>query len=154
MAQFDRAIPPGGEGKITLRVNTSGYEGNVRKTARVHSNDPSKQVETIALSAYVKVPIQLSSKIVFLQGKRAEPAKKTVEVRGGLDKPLKLEPVEFNLSNRLSYEIVEVKRGKLYQVHFTSIPNTGDSFQGILRLKTSYQEKPEITIYIRGRFGT
>lgn len=93
MAQFDRTIPPGGEGKITLRVNTSGYEGNVRKTARVYSNDPSTQVETITLSAYVKVPIQLSSKIVFLQGKRAEAAKRTVEVKGGLEKPLKIEPV-------------------------------------------------------------
>ncbi|MBP1741645.1 MAG: hypothetical protein H6Q48_3938 [Deltaproteobacteria bacterium] len=154
MAQFDRAIPPGGEGKITLKVNTSGYEGNVRKTAKVYSNDPSTQVETITLAAYVKVPIQLSSKIVFLQGKRAVAAKRTVEVKGGLEKPLKIEPVEFNLSDRLSYEIVEVKPGKLYQVHFTSIPNTGDSFQGILRLKTNYPEKPEIRIYLRGRFGT
>ena len=154
MAQFDRTIPPGGEGKITLRVNTSGYEGNIRKTARVHSNDRSTQVETIALSAYVKVPVQLSSKIVFLRGKRTEAAQRTVEVRGGLEKPLKIEPFAFNLSNNLTYEIVEVKPGKLYRVHFTSIPNTGDSFQGILKLKTNYPEKPEVTIYIRGRFGT
>jgi hypothetical protein len=154
VAQFDRAIPPGGEGKITLKVSTSGYEGNVRKTAKVYSNDPSIQVETITLSAYVKVPIQLSSKIVFLQGKRTVAAKRTVEVKGGLEKPLKIEPVEFSLSDRLSYEIVEVNPGKLYQVHFTSIPNTGDSFQGILRLKTNYPEKPEIRIYLRGRFGT
>ena len=154
MAQFDRTIPPGGEGKITLKVNTSGYEGKVRKTAKVYSNDPSGRVETIALSAYIKVPIQLSSKLVFLRGKRAEVTKSTVEVKGGLDKPLKIEPGEFNLSSRLTYEIEEVNPGKLYQVHFTSIPNSGNSFQGTLKLKTNYPEKPEITIYIRGRFGT
>ena len=153
MAQFDRAIPPGGEGKITLRVDTSGYQGNVRKAARVYSNDLSNRVETITLSAYVKVPILVSSKLVYLHGKSAEAVKKTVEVKGELDKPLKIEPLEFNLKNKLSYKIEAVKPGKLYQVHFTSIPNTGDSFQGILRLKTNYSEKPEITIYIRGRFG-
>jgi len=57
-------------------------------------------------------------------------AKRTVEVKGGLEKPLKIEPVEFNLSNRLSYEIVEVKPGKLYQVHFTSIPKHRRFFSG------------------------
>jgi hypothetical protein len=153
VAHFDRAIPPGGEGKITLKVDTSGYQGNVRKTARVYSNDPSNRLETITLSAYVKVPILVSSKLVYLHGKAAEAVEKTVQVTGELDKPLKIEPLEFNLTNKLAYKIEAVKPGKLYQVRFTSIPNTGDSFQGILKLKTNYPEKPEITIYIRGRFG-
>jgi len=102
---------------------------------------------------YVKVPIHLSSKLVYLHGKRGQAVNKTVEVKGELEKPLKIEPLEFNLANKLTYKIEEVKPGKLYQVHFTSVPNTGDSFQGILKLKTNYPEKPEITIYIRGRFS-
>jgi hypothetical protein len=153
VAQFDRSIPPGGEGKITLKVNTSGYQGNVRKTARIYSNDPSSRAETVTLSGYVKVPILVSSKLVYLHGKAAEAVKKTVQVKGELDKPLKIEPLEFNLANKLTYKIEAVEPGRIYQVHFTSIPNRGDSFQGILKLKTNYPERPEITIYIRGRFG-
>ena len=42
MAHFDRAIPPGGEGKITLTVDLRGYNGPVRKDATVTSNDPEK----------------------------------------------------------------------------------------------------------------
>ncbi len=153
MAHFDRTIPPGGEGRITLKVDTSGYEGNLRKTAKVYTNDLSNQGETVTVSAFVKVPIALSSKLIYLHGKAAEAVGRTVEIKGELDKPLKIEPVEFNLTNKLTYKIDEVKAGKVYQVHFMTIPNTGDSFQGILKFKTNYPEKPEIAIYIRGRFS-
>ena len=40
MPSFDRAIPPGGEGKIILQVNTAGFQGAIDKSARVSSNDP------------------------------------------------------------------------------------------------------------------
>ena len=153
MAQFDRTIPPGGEGKITLKLDTAGYEGTVRKTARVYSNDPTKQVDTLSVSAYVKTPIHVSPKLVFLQGKTEETVSKTVEISGELEKPLKIEPIEFSLDRLLTYKIDEVKAGKLYQVHFTSLPNVGNYYQGTLRLKTNYPEKPEIAIYVRGRFG-
>ncbi len=40
MPRFDRAIPPGGEGKITLQVKTAGYQGKISRGAKVYSNDP------------------------------------------------------------------------------------------------------------------
>ena len=42
MASFDKAIPPGGEGKITLSVDTRGYQGKIHKTARIFTNDRNK----------------------------------------------------------------------------------------------------------------
>jgi len=111
------------------------------------------QVETITLSAYVNVPIQLFEQNRFPPGKKNRLRRETVEVKEGWKKPLKIEPVEFNLSNRLSYEIVEVKPGS-----FTRSTSRASKhrrfFSGILRLKTNYPEKPEIRIYLRGRFGT
>lgn len=35
---------------------------------------------------------------------------------------------------------------------FTSIPGPAGTYRGVLRLKTNYPEKPEITIPIRARF--
>jgi hypothetical protein len=152
VAYFDRIILPGGEGKITLKLNTSGYEGLLRKTATVYTNDPAKQVEIVSFSGHVKVPIHVSSRLVYLQGKTAQIVSKTINISGELDKPLKIQPVEFNLNNKLTYRIDELKAGKLFEVRFTSLPNRGNFYQGILRLRTNYPEKPEIDIWIRGRF--
>ncbi len=67
MAQFDRAIPPGGEGKVTLKINLKGYQGNVKKTATVLSNDPQNQRASLVLQGNVKaqIDVQPSTSIAF-----------------------------------------------------------------------------------------
>jgi len=153
VAQFDRAIPPGGEGKVTLRVDTRGFEGNVRKSARIYSNDPTNRIQTIRVEGFIRRPITLSQKTVYFQGSSHQSMTKTVKIRGGFEKPLKIEPVQFTLDQWLTYQIEEVQPGKLYLIHFSSIPGTYHYYQGFLRLKTNYPERPEIDIQIRGRFS-
>jgi hypothetical protein len=152
VAYHDRSIPPGGEGKITLRLNTRGYEGKLRKTARVYTNDPKNSQDTIVIEALVKTPITLSDRIVFLQGTTQEAVSRAVDIKGELNKPLKLEPVDYTLDKKVKFNIEEVAKGKHYRVTFTSIPNAGNYYQGLLRLRTSYPERPEVVIHVRGKF--
>jgi hypothetical protein len=133
-------------------VDTSGYDGNLRKSAKVYSNDPVRPVETLSFSGNVKVPIRVSTRLVYLQGNAKDQVSKTIKISAELDKPLKIQPIEFNLHSKVTYKINEVKAGKLYEVLFTSLPNVGNYYQGILRLRTNYPEKPEIELWIRGRF--
>ena len=69
MASYDRSIPPGGEGKITVTVNTEGYEGSIYKTASVHTNDPLKSRFNLGVKAFVRVPITVTPRFVILRGK-------------------------------------------------------------------------------------
>lgn len=152
MASFDRTILPGGEGKITLRVNTSGYQGEISKRARVYTNDPRNNVELLTIKAFVKVPIYVSPRYVYLRGQADRKITKTIRVRAQGNKPLKLEPGRFDLSTRLTYRIEEVEAGRVFKVHFTTIPGPAETYRGVLKLKTNYPEKPEITIPIRAKF--
>jgi hypothetical protein len=152
VAYFDRSIPPGGEGKITLVVNTRGYDGKFRKAARVYTNDPKIPQETLVMEALVKMPIVLSERMVFLQGTTQETITRTVDIKGELNKPLMLEPVDYTLDKKVKFNIEEVSKGKHYRVTFTSIPNVGNYYQGLLKFRTSYPEKPELVIYVRGKF--
>jgi len=152
VANFDPAVPPGGEGKITLKVNTKGYQGNVRKSARVKTNDPEKQTILLVLKAIVKVPITVSSKHVQLYGKGDKEVSKTIKIVAELNKSLNLTVIDFTLKNKLKYTIETVQKGKEYRLRFTSIPDIKENFRGTLKLKTNYAEKPEITIVIHGRF--
>jgi hypothetical protein len=152
VASYDRSILPGGEGKITLRLNTAGFEGRIRKAARVYTNDPKFPRETLVLDALVKTPIMLSQRFVFFQGTTQEIITRSIDIKGELDKPLKLEPVDYTLDKKVKFNIEEVTKGKHYRVTFTSIPNVGNYYQGLLKLRTSYPEKPELVIHVRGKF--
>lgn len=74
-----------------------------------------------------------------------------MDIKADPAKPLKIEPVDFNLNHRLTYHIEELSPGSHYRISFTSIPNRGDQFRGRLLLKTNYPEKPELSIFVRGQ---
>jgi hypothetical protein len=152
VASFDPAVPPGGEGNITLKVDTKGYQGNIRKSARVKTNDPEKPTMLLVVKATVKVPINVSSRYIQLYRKGDGAVEKTIKIMAELDKPLNLSVIEFTLKDKLKYAIETVQKSKEYLIRFTSIPGIKENFRGTLKIKTNYPEKPEIKIVIHGRF--
>jgi hypothetical protein len=54
LAKFDRTIPPGGQGKIVLTVDTKSFRTAISKTAVVLSNDPNTPELSLKVLANVK----------------------------------------------------------------------------------------------------
>ncbi len=153
MAHFDKAIPPGGEGKIRLQINTKGYQGSVNKSAMVYHNDPDKKTLILKMTANVKAAIYLSSRYVSVYGMEGQSVTRVVDIKAELDKPLRITATEFNLREKLSYTIEEIEKGRKYRIKFKSIPSPPQTYTGFLKLKTNYPERPDITIRIRGRIA-
>ena len=152
MASFDEAIHPGGEGRIWLKVNTRGRRGEITKSAMVYTNDPMQRVVTIRITARIKVPIYVSSSKIRLYGRERQSVTRVVEIRAELDKPLTITPEQFSLGDKLTFKIEEIDKGRKFRIRFKSIPGPPEKYHGFLRLKTNYPEKPEMTIWILGRF--
>ena len=150
MADFDRAILPGGEGKINLEISTEGRFGRLVKRALVISNDPVNGRINISLTANVESAVRLSSVYVGFYAMPGQRITRVVDIEGMLGKPLELQPLDFNLPDDVEYKIEEVVKGKKFRVHFTNIPGQPHRFSGYLKLKTSYPEKPKIKIRING----
>jgi hypothetical protein len=104
------------------------------------------------MDAFIKTLIVISDRMVFLRGTTQETITRTVDIKGELNRPLKLEPVDYTLDKKVKFNIEEITQGKQYRITFTSIPNVGNYYQGMLKLRTSYPEKPELVIFVRGRF--
>jgi hypothetical protein len=134
-------------------VDTKNYQGKITKTAKVQSNDPAHQVEMLHITAFVKVPIHISTRYVYLSGQAGQTTTRSVKIRAELDKPLRLEPEHFDLSSKVIFRVEEVDPGKTFLIHFTNIPGKEEIYYGFLKLKTNYPEKPEISIRVRGKFG-
>jgi hypothetical protein len=152
VAHFDRVIPPGGEGKITLEIRTAGYQGNVVKSARVETNERGNETFSLSVKAFIQVPILISSNYIYMSGLDDEEIERLVEVTGEKERPLSLHPGRFDLEGTVRYALEEVEKGRTFRIRFISIPGTEQTYQGRLSLKTNYPEKPEITIRIRGKF--
>ena len=117
-----------------MRVKTKGYQGEIRKRAKVYSNDPQNNLETINIKAFVKVSIHLSTRYVYLRGLAGQVSTKTVKIMAKEEKELKLVPSQFNLSEKVTYNIEEIEPGKIFKVHFSSIPGIVGTNRGFLKL--------------------
>jgi len=152
VASFDAVIPPGGEGKITLRINTRGYEGAHLWNAKVNTNDPRRNVVILDLKATVDPVITVSPRYVYLRGMEGERVVRAVTIRARTEKPLKIEVGAFTLEGKARYTLEEVEKSKKFIVRIENEEGAPRHFAGYLDLGTNYPERKNIRIRIRARF--
>ena len=87
-----------------------------------------------------------------MQGRADQSISRSVTVTAMLDKPLVLEPMQFNLDGKVAYTLKEIEKGRRFQITFTNILVQPGLYRGLLKIKTNYPEKPVITMQITGRF--
>ena len=151
MARFDRTIPPGGEGKITLEVRTKGFQGKLHKRARVLSNDPKNPQVTIGLKGSIWVPIKVTPRYVRLAGMENEEIEQIISLEGAKKEPLIAKLASVSIPDKVEVKLEETERGRTYQLRVKNKVKGEGSYAGKLRLTTNYPEKPEIVIQITGQ---
>lgn len=134
-------------------MNTRGYQGKIRRSARVHTNAPGAQTLTVGLTGFVEVPIVVDPPHVLISGGKGEATTKTVDIIAALDRPLKIETVNCNLEEFVQYRIEEVEKDKRYRLHLITKPDAEGIFNGFLNLRTNYPERPMLYIRINGRMS-
>jgi hypothetical protein len=152
VVDFDSLIPPNGEGRITVKINTKGFEGSERWVVKVYSNDPKWSLAVLDLRANVKPVILLTGTTVLFSGRKNTGMTREVEIATALDRPLVLTPAQFTLSGKVTYSLSEIEKEKRYRVTFQNVAGRRENYRGFLKLKTNYAEKPEVTLWIIGRF--
>jgi hypothetical protein len=151
VAHFDRAIPSGGEGKVTLTVDLKGYHGEVWKSATIFSNDP--QMPRVSLSFHGKVRpfIQLlpASSVQF-KGKGREGEEKTIDIMATL-RPIHIQKIENGLADKIRVRLETVDDGRHYRLKIIRFQKSGKFF-GFVKCITDFPQKPEILIPIINNF--
>lgn len=150
MARFDRTIPPGGEGKITLEVKTKGFGGKMHKKARVSSNDPKHPEVTIGLQGKIWAPIHVEPRYVRLGGTEDEEVQGVVRLRGEKKEPLIAKIASVSIPDKVDVKLEETEKGRTYHLKVKNKVKGGARYRGELRLTTNYPEKPEIVIQVMG----
>ncbi len=150
MARYDRTIPPGGEGRISLELRTKGYQGNVHKTARVTTNDPIHSQITIGMKGKIWVPIEMNPRYAGLMGIVGDSIEAVVLLRAQKKDPLKLTVTSVSIPEKITVELVEVEKDQSYQVKIKNKVDEQAVYNGQVQLSTNYSEKPQVSIRVNG----
>lgn len=151
MAKFDKVIPPGQEGRITLVVQGNKVHGAFSKSATVHSNDPESPRITLTLAGTEKSYVEVTPpNRLYLQGQYGEEVAKTVVLRSneeGLD--FKVTGVSSNIDDKITYRYEQGTDGE-YTVHIYKNPRlpTVNTF-GTLFVHTNSEHVPEKEVQIQ-----
>ena len=155
MVDYDETIPPGGEGKINVKINTSGYsQGVINKTVSVFTNDLNNSQISLKISAAIKVLININPKNVTINGFEGDIVSKSVTIVGNGEIPLELKPKRLSIGKEVTYEIETIEEGKLFKIHFKNTPEAEGTISTVLNLETNYPEKSLISIPITGKLRT
>ena len=150
MARFDRTIPPGGEGQITLELRTAGYRNKLHKTARVFSNDPKHPKVIIGLKGKIWVPIDVKPRYARLTGTKGSLIEKVLKLRGNKKEQLVVKLASVSIPDKVDVSIQENKKDRTFELKVKNKVNQKARYTGELRLTTNYPEKPELVIKIKG----
>lgn len=152
MANYDKAISPGQEGKIEMAVDGAKVHGHFDKTAAVHTNDPNHPVMTITLSGeeVPYVDVNPAGKI-YLQGRYGEGVERVVTLASnedGLD--FEVLGVSSNVDDKITYKVEpgEDKGEYLLKVWKNPKLPTLATF-GSLYVETNSPNSPRTTIQVQ-----
>lgn len=150
MARFDRTIPPGGEGRITLELKTADYQGKIAKSAKVFSNDPKKSTLTIGLKGNIWPPVLVTPRHAQLNGIVGDTVETVVYLERQKQEPLMVRIGSISIPDKVEADLKEVEKGQSYELNIRNKVQGEARYLGKIQLATDYPERPEIQIKIYG----
>jgi hypothetical protein len=154
VVRYDRTIPPGGEGQVTLQVNTTGYRGKITKSAQVTTNDPRQRKSRIYLAVNVRtyIVVEPGTKIL-LRGTVGEDIRRVVRIRPIDDQPLEITKIQSNLGSAIDYKLNRKDESNQYELEVVSKATERKTASGFITLHTNHPKKKvvKLSVHIRVR---
>ena len=151
MTRYDRVIPPGGTGQITLEIDTGKEVDEFQKKAVVWSNDPQRKSVALFLKGEVKPHISLiPGGYLSLQGVKGQVPAEKLEIINNHKQPFEITSVIHDLPDFIHWRLKENVAGFSYTLEVEDISKKAGEYTGHLILQTDLPQKPELVIIVNG----
>lgn len=151
MADFDKVIPPGQEGKIYLEVRGEKVSGKFNKSATVFTNDPKHPRMTISIAGKVLYYVTVTpSSRIYLRGMYGEKVAKEISITSSeKKKDFKILDVSSNIDDKITYRVIEDQEPGTYKIRLVKNPKLPTlNTWGSLKIKTNSDHSPEKVIQV------
>lgn len=153
---YSRQIPPGGEGAITIKVDTTGYGGRkLQKKAVIHTNDKKQPTFRLHIFGKVEKFATISPKRIKLIGEAGKEIKGYVRIIPEKKYPFKLVEQKEVQGKNISYTIERVvaETGEEYLLTVKNLKQVKGRYFETITMKTDTMIQPEIKIRIYGNIS-
>lgn len=148
-SEQDAAVPPGGEGKITVKIDSSDQSGVLLRYLTVFTNDLFQPHVRIAMEGKIKPLIEiLPGDLVTLSGLVDRDIAQTVDLKA-TEKPFRITAVETDLEGKISHRLETVEEGRHYRLTVKNTAGEG-SYEGVIKLQTDLPAKSRIALRVKG----
>jgi hypothetical protein len=152
LASEDR-IPPGGEGKIKTTLRTGTYKGNVNKSIKIKSNDPTNNLLVVYLKTFVEVDLDINPERLKFYPKTGEKIEYEVFMTNKIDKPIQIKNIESSHEYVIvenDIQVLKPKEAKSFRVYLKDNPGPG-RFNGKLFITTDLPKHPNYNVRFWGK---
>jgi hypothetical protein len=144
-------IPPGGEGKIKVKVSTRGRKGNLQKSVVVQSNDPKQPRYNLKIKGMVEVIASFEPDRINLKNiAKGETVTQTVKLAGREVDKLKITELVSSKPEELTAEMITEEGKPAVKVSFKAGDKAG-RISARVTAKTNLKNPKEIFLYVYGQ---
>ena len=151
MAQYDKVIPPGQEGTITLEINGKKVHGSFNKRATVQTDDPKHPQMTIALAGKIMTYVDiLPSNRVYLSGMYGENISKELTISSNEKmKDFVVTGLSSNIDDKITYKLIPDSEPGRYKIKVWKNPKLPTLHTwGSLYVDTNSEHTPKKIIQV------
>ena len=136
-----------------MKLGTGGYnESDIKKTAIIHTNDPTNPKFTLTISGHVEKFVDLNPKYVRLTGYSGAQISIPVTIVPTAKYPFKIIDVTSRNDTFIKYTLTERKpgEGSGYTLLIENLKTDKGRYMELLTLTTDSRIQPTITIRVYG----
>jgi len=149
VANYDRVIPPGGEGKVSLELMPFSVVRPFEKKTYVRFNDPSRPSVNFIMKGVAQRSIEIiPSHVVRLRGATKDNLTAQVRFVSNLPFPWEVTKFETNIPDKIDVALRVEKPGKIYVVEVKNKYREQGHYLGNIELFTNAIQKPKIIVRV------
>jgi len=148
---FDRVIPPGGQGAVTLTIKPTSTMRAFDKKATVALNDPAQPKLLLTLKGFVQPLIEIQpGHVVRLAGSVNDDLRGRVRFISHLPTPWEIKETKNNLPGTIEVNVLVEEPGRVYVLEVRNLRKEAGKYAGIVELITTSKERPRLIVRVFG----
>ncbi len=151
VASYNRTIPAGGQGEITLSLKPYSVMHQFRKETRITVNDPERPMFSLVLLGVAKPFIEIQpSHIIRLRGSPNEELRGEVRFTSHLPGPWQITNYRSNIPEKIDVNLKTVERDRVYVLEVKNKSQQSGPYAGLIELTTNSKERPRLIVRVFG----
>ena len=151
VASYERTIPAGGQGEISLSIKPYSVMRQFRKETKVFVNDPERAEFSLVLTGTAKPFIEIQpSHIVRLRGSPGNTVQGEVRFTSHLPGPFEITNYHTNIPDKIEVSLKPVQPGRVYVLEVKNKAQNSGPYAGLIELSTTSKERPRLIVRVFG----